>query len=409
MLLDSETAIKVAHDVIHDSEEFFTKWSLLTASAEEVPEGYVDFEFADGALLRIPCVWQIMLFAEGTVRPSIIFKHNGYTVEWKSGTAGTSSVGTVSGLISSGPVKIADISLGEILAQSEWIQILDAVIEYFNSTVAVIRGGYVNKITVTAAATITGCAFNTLVPEESGFIDTELNDARIDNADTDMLITGGEIFDPVLKMNAYDSKNERLYNPLPKTDAEYDMYIPFFPFDANARPINGFDAPLVNNPFYPDWFYVCEARCPWRPGTVWVPSRAKPSEPYWQDEDGLYWHEANVTSDESMFGVSNMIYPPRCREGASYNDTLAPVKKAADGIIVTVKFLEAVSLSVCVTDTYIKQNDGTWYWSPGIRRQTKGPCILQYVLKRKFTETNGEITAFEYQLLPLGDSNGVLS
>lgn len=409
MLLNSETAIKVAHDVIHDSEEFFTKWSLLTASAEEVPEGYVDFEFADGALLRIPCIWQIMLFAEGAERPSIIFKHNGNTVEWKLGTTGTSSVGSVSGLISGGTIKAGDILLEEILPQKEWAQILDAVIEYFNSTVAVVRGGNINKITVADTSTITGGTFDTLVPEENGFIDAELNDARIDNASTDMLITGGEIFDPVLKMNAYDSKSERLYDPLPKTDAKYDMYIPFSPFDANAHPINGFDAPLVDNPFYPDWFYVCNSSCPWRPATVWVPSYAKPSEPCWQDEDGLYWHAAKVTSNSSMYGLPNMVYPPRCREGDSYNDTLPPVKKAADGIIVTVEFLEAVSLPVCITDTYTKQSDGSWYWYLGITRQTKGPCILQYVLKRKFTETNGEITAFEYQLLPLGDSNGVLA
>lgn len=409
MLLNSETAIKVAHDVIHDSEEFFTKWSLLTASAEEVPEGYVDFEFADGSLLRIPCAWQIMLFAERAELPSIIFKYNGHTVEWKLGTTGTSPVGSVPGLISSGPIKVGDISLEEIYPLDEWVQILGAVIEYFNSTVAVVSGVYINEITVAATATMIGCTFDTLAPKESGFIDAELNDARIDNADTDMLITSGEIFDPVLKMNAYDSKSESLHNPLPRTDAKYDMYIPFFPFDANARPINGFDAPLVDNPFYPDWFYVCNSVCPWRPATVWVPSRAKPSEPYWQDEDGLYWHAAKVTSNESMYGLPSMVYPPRCREGDSYNDTLPPVKNAADGIIVTVKFLEAVSLPVCVTDTYTKQSDGTWYWYPGITRQTKGPCILQYILKRKFTETNGEITAFEYQLLPLGDSNGVLA
>lgn len=408
MLLNSETAIKVAHDVIHDSEEFFAKWSRLTASAEEVPEGYVDFEFADGALLRIPCVWQIMLFAEGAERPSIIFRRNGHTVEWKPGITGTASVGDVSGLISGGAIKVGDISLETILTQNEWAQIVDAVIEYFNSTVAVISSGYINKITVTTAATMTGCTFDTLVPEGNGSIDAELNNARIDKVDADMLITRGEIFDPVLKMNAYDSKSERLYSPLPKTDAKYDMYIPFRPFDANAHPINGFDAPLVDNPFYPDWFYVCDSPCPWRPSTVWVPSHAKPSEPCWQDEDGLYWHEANVTSDASRYGSPNMIYPPRCREGDS-DSTLPPVKKAADGIVVTVKFLEAASLPVCVTDTYTKQSDGTWYWYPGLTRQTKGPCILQYVLKRKFTETNGEITAIEYQFLPLGDSNGSLT
>jgi hypothetical protein len=407
MLLNSETAIKVAHDVIHDSEEFFTKWSRLAASAEEVPEGYVDFEFADGALLRIPCVWQIMLFAEGAKRPSIIFRHNGYTVEWKPGTMGTASVGAVSGLISDGPIKAGNLTLGSIVSQNDWIQIVDAVIEYFNSTVAVVRNGSINKIAVADAATMTGCTFDTLMPEGNGFIDAELNDARIDNVDADTLITRGEIFDPVLKMNAYDSKGERLYSPLPKTDAKYDMYIPFFPFDANAHPINGFDAPLVDNPFYPDWFYVCDSPCPWRPATVWVPSHAKPSEPCWQDEDGLYWHEAKVTSDASKYGSPRMIYPPRCREGDS-NSTLPPVKKAADGIVVTVKFLEGISLPVCVRDTYTKQSDGTWYWYPGLTRQTKGPCILQYVLKRKFTETNGEITAFEYQFLPLGDSNGVL-
>lgn len=407
MLLNSETAVKAAHDVIHDSKEFFSKWAtIVNATKGDVPEGYVDFEFADGALLHIPCVWYAMQFSEGAERPAITFKRGGVTAVWTPGTV--SSFEDVASLISDRPVAVGDLSVKGIAAQNMWMTVAGAIVEYLRGETAILRGGSIKKISVDSDATIIGSTFKNLRAEGAGQIDAALTNARIDSLDVITQIIGGEKYDPVLKMNAFDSQQSTEANPLPETDAVYDKYLPFLPFDESARPVNGFGGALVNDPFYPDWFYTYNAPSPWRPDIVWVPSHARPSEPSWKDEDGLYWHAAKVSYDSSQYGAPCMIYPPRCRIAPATDTVLPPVRKAADGMVVTVKFLANVPVPVCVYDTYTRQADGTWYWRPGIPRQTRGACILQYILKRKFTETDGEISAIEYQFLPLGDSDGTV-
>lgn len=404
MLLNSETAVKVAHDVIHNSEEFFAKWSLLTAPADDVPEGYVDFEFADGALLRVPCVWQIMMMTEGAEKTSIIFKRDSFTVEWKAGMS-SSAVGAVEGLISDGPIKVGALCADSISVIGNWGKIIDAAIKYMTSSVAAIENGAVDKLVVEGAADIVAATFENLTPWDDIPVTADLETPTIENADVGLLTSYRESISPALRMNAFDSKVASAANPRPATDAVYDEYVPLLPFDSNARPINGFKERLAGNPFFPDWFYVWNAACPWRPDTIWVPSREKPSVPSWQDTDGKYWHAATVVSNASGYGAPNMIYPPRCRENGS-NIVLAPVIAAADGLVVTVQFLSDRPLPICITDTYTRRDDGTWYWYPGTIRRITGPCVLQYILKRRFTEIDGEITAIEYQFLPLGDSNG---
>lgn len=402
MLLESETAVKAAHDIIHNAEEFFDKWLLLLASQEEVPEGYVDFEFADGSLLRVPCAWQTLLFAEGAERPYITFKRGDTVTTWRPGTV-SSFMGGFEGLVSDGPVALNVLFVESILALTGtygtgYVNIEDAEFDTITTFSVIAAYCVITNLVINTTAQITGGTFENLGMLGAGTLDADLDELTGDSLIAEDMSCTGEQVVPVEKVNAWYSD----YGP--KTDADVTGGgIPLLPLSASAQPINGFDKPLESNPFFPDWFYVSNYGATWKAGTVWVPSRTKPSKPAWQDTDGIYWYQANVSTTASMFGSPNMIFPPRCHGEGSYVDTVAPVTAEADGLVVTVKIVEKCSVPICLTDRYTFQDENTWTWFPGNTIIVKGPCIEQFVVKRVFYETAGKITAVEYQFLPLGD------
>lgn len=401
MLLESETAVKAAHDIIHNAEEFFDKWLLLLASQEEVPEGYVDFEFADGSLLRVPCAWQTLMFAEGAERPCITFKRGDTVATWRPGTV-SSFAGAFSGLVSDAPVTLNTLYIEGILALTGtygtgYGNIEDAEFDTITTLSIIAAYCVITNLVINTTAQVTGCTFENLEMLGKGVLDADLDELTGDSLAADDISCTGEQVVPIEKVNAWNSD----YGP--KTDAIYTGGIPLLPLSASAQPINGFDKPLESNPFFPDWFYVSNYGATSKAGTAWVPSRTKPSKPAWQDSDGIYWYQANVTTTESRFGSPNMIFPPRCHEEGSYSTTVAPVTADADGLVVTVKIVEKCSAPICLTDRYDFQDENTWTWYPGNSIIVKGPCIEQFVVKRVFYETAGKITAVEYQFLPLGD------
>lgn len=401
MLLESETAVKAAHDIIHNAEEFFDKWRLLLASQEEVPEGYVDFEFADGSLLRVPCAWQILMFAEGAERPYITFKRGDTVATWRPGTV-SAFAGAFSGLVSDAPVTLNTLHIESILALTGtygtgYVNIEDAEFDAITTLSIIAAYCIITNLVINTTAQVTGSTFENLEMLGKGVLDADLDELTGDSLAADDISCTGEQVVPIEKVNAWDSG----YGP--KTDAIYTGGIPLLPLSASAQPINGFDKPLESNPFFPDWFYVSNYGATSKAGTAWVPSRTKPSKPSWQDSDGIYWYQVNVSTTESKFGSPNMIFPPRCREEGSYSTTVAPVTAEADGLVVTVKIVEKCSVPICLTDRYDFQDENTWTWYPGNSIIVKGPCIEQFVVKRVFYETAGKITAVEYQFLPLGD------
>ena len=401
MLLESETAVKAAHDIIHNAEEFFDKWRLLLASQEKVPEGSVDFEFADGSLLRVPCAWQTLMFAEGAERPYITFKRGDTVATWRPGTAGAFA-GAFSGLVSDAPVTLNTLYVESILALTGtygtgYANIEDAEFDTITTLSIIAAYCVITNLVINTTAQVTGSTFENLEILGKGVLDADLDELTGDSLAADDISCTGEQVVPIEKVNAWDSG----YGP--KTDAIYTGRIPLLPLSASAQPINGFDKPLESNPFFPDWFYVSNYGAASNAGTAWVPSRTKPSKPAWQDSDGIYWYQVNVSTTESRFGSPNMIFPPRCHEEGSYSTTVAPVTADADGLVVTVKIVEKCSVPICLTDRYDFQDENTWTWYPGNSIIVKGPCIEQFVVKRVFYETAGKITAVEYQFLPLGD------
>lgn len=402
MLLESETAVKAAHDIIHNAEEFFDKWLLLLASQEEVPEGYVDFEFADGSLLRVPCAWQTLMFAEGAERPYITFRRGDAVATWRPGTV-SSFAGAFSGLVSDGPVALNVLAVESILALTGtygtgYVNIEDAEFDTITTLSIIAAYCVITNLVINTTAQIIGGTFENLGVLGEGILDADLDELTGDSLTADDMSCTGEQVVPIEKVNAWYSD----YGP--KTDADYaGGGIPLLPLSASAQPINGFDKPLESNPFFPDWFYVSNYGATWKAGTAWVPSRTKPSKPAWQDSDGIYWYQVNVSTTASMFGSPNMIFPPRCHAEGSYSDTVAPVTAEADGLVVTVKIVEKCAVPICLTDRYDFQDENTWTWFPGNTIIVKGPCIEQFVVKRVFYETAGKITAVEYQFLPLGD------
>lgn len=402
MLLESETAVKAAHDIIHNAEEFFDKWLLLLASQEEVPEGYVDFEFADGGLLRVPCAWQTLMFAEGTERPCITFKRGDTVATWRPGTVG-SFMGAFSGIVSDSPVALHVLVVESIVSlagtyRSGYINIEGAEFDAITTLSIIAAYCAIKNLIINTTAQVTGGTFENLEMLGEGTLDAALDELTGDSLIAEDMSCTGEQVVPIEKVNAWYSD----YGP--KTDAGYTGGgIPLLPLSASAQPINGFDQPLESNPFFPDWFYVSNYGATWKAGTAWVPSRTKPSKPAWQDSDGIYWYQVNVSTTESKFGSPNMIFPPRCHEAGSSSETVAPVTAEADGLVVTVKIVEKCSVPICLTDRYDFQDENTWTWYPGNQIMLKGPCIKQFVVKRVFYETAGKITAVEYQFLPLGD------
>lgn len=402
MLLESETAVKAAHDIIHNAEEFFDKWLLLLASQEEMPEGYVDFEFADGSLLRVPCAWQTLMFTEGAERPYIIFKRGDAVATWRPGTV-SSFVGAFEGLVSDSPVALDVLSVESIIALTGtygtgYVNIEDAEFDTITTLSIIVAYCIITHLVINTTAQVTGGSFENLDVRGGGILDADLDELTGDSLVADDMSCTGEQVVPIEKVNAWYSD----YGP--KTDADIiGGGIPLLPLSASAQPINGFDKPLESNPFFPDWFYVSNYGATWMAGTAWVPSKTKPSKPAWQDSDRIYWYQVKVSTTASMFGSPNMIFPPRCHAKGSYADTVAPVTADADGLVVTVKIIEKCTVPICVTDRYDFKDENTWTWYPGNTIMVKGPCIKQFVVKRVFYETAGKITAVEYQFLPLGD------
>lgn len=430
MLLDTETAVKIAHDIIHDAKEFLGyedpsgsagsnnsegdkkprvpgKWEkVINGTPEDVPEGYVDFEFSDGSLIRMPCVWQTLLFAQGAERPKLEFKRGGTTVTWQPGSV-VAARGSVEGLVSDGPVVVDNLITESILGISKGttssVEIVKGQFDAITAMAIIIAASVIEKLTVDTDATITGGRFENLLAGGEGYIDADVEEWDGNSIEVEDLVTSGEQYVAVEKMNAWTQSP-----PLaPTTDAKYTGTIPFLPLNEKALPINGFDNPLESNPFFPDWFYTCNQGGPYNPRYVWVPSLTKPSKPAWRDSDGIYWYQARVTWDASMFGTVNMIYPPRCRAEDNYDYVLPPVPAMADGLVITVQQLDNSSIPYTVEDRYEFRNENEWFWQPGRGIRVRGPTLTQFVLKRVFTVVNGAITAVEYQLLPLGDVNGL--
>lgn len=430
MLLDAETAVKVAYDIIHDVKEFLGypdpsgsagrsdnsegdgrpwipgKWvKVINGTPEDVPEGYVDFEFSDGSLIRMPCVWQALLFSQGAERQSIEFKRGGASVTWKLETVAAAR-GSIEGIVSDGPVVADHVIIESILGLDSGatapIEIEKGRFDAITAMAIAITAAVIKKLTVNNDATIADSIFANLLAGESGYIDADVEEWNGGSIEAGDLISSGEQYVPVEKMNAW-AQNSAL---APATNAEYTGVIPFLPFNADALPINGFDNPLESNPFFPDWFYTCDQGGVYNPRYLWAPSLTKPSKPAWRDSDGIYWYQAKVTWNASMFGTVNMIYPPRCRAEGSYENILPPVPAAADGLIVTVQQLDNSYIPYTTGDRYEYRNENEWYWYPGRTIQVRGPALTQFILKRMFTVVNGAITAVEYQFLPLGDVNG---
>ena len=417
MLLDAETSAKVAHDIAHDAKEFLGypdpetgewvpgKWARLLSRPEDSPDGFVDFEFSNGRLLRMPCAWYSLLFAEGAERERIVFKRDGASATWEPGNHSAAG-GPFSGIVSSAPVRAGTVTVGGISADKREGATGRIYIERPEFARIVVGGmvlAYclVRSMAVDGASSIFGGAFENLIPEGNGHIDANLEAVDGDSIEAASLECTGERVIAVERMNMWGGGS-------PKTDADYSGVIPFLPFNDGAGPINGFDNPLDSNPFFPDWFYTIGSRAErWKADYAWVPSLTDPDYPAWCDSDGIYWYQARVETVAYNFGAPAMIFPPRCRAEGSSDAVVAPVTAAADGLIVTIKNIGSGMLEYVTVDRYEYKNGDTWTWYPG-RSISVAPGISQFVVKRVFTVVDGRITAVEYQLLPLGGTSANL-
>lgn len=259
-------------------------------------------------------------------------------------------------------------------------------------------GAHHQKFTGTNT-TLGNCTFNDVSAPDA---EVDVVSARFDEIKATELICTGEQRITVEAFNAWYGASSGTTRP--QTDAKYTTYIPFFPLSATGAPINGFEKPLVDNPFYPDKIYMDEHGAPWNASFAWVPSATRPSVPYWQDTDGIYWYKVRVGTSASRFGSPNLIWPVRASADNTYTDsTTPPMKAEADGMIVTVKAFASQSVPVCLTDRYTFESEETWSWYPGATRMIKGPRICEFMAKRHFIWSGNKITAVEYEFLPIGD------
>ena len=411
MLLDSDSSLKVAHDIIHDANEFFKKWSWLLAEQDDsslgedstVPEGYVGFEYSDGSIFNVPCVWNVFMFSEKDVREKITFINGEHSAQWRVGSA-SASVGAFYGLISDAPIEVGALKTDGLISlnNEEYGDVLSIIfpqIEDLSTGTIDALALTIQKFTGTNT-TLGNCTFNDVSAP-----DAEVEDvvsARIDEIKTTELICTGEQRITVESFNAWYGAS--VGTTRPQTDAKYTTYIPFLPLSATGEAINGYEKPLVDNPFYPDKIYMDEHGSPWKPSFAWVPSATRPSVPYWQDTDGIYWYKVRVGTTASMFGSPNLIWPVRAAADSTYTgSTTPPMKAEADGMIVTVKCFSSVSVPVCLTDRYTFESEEAWSWFPGTTRSIKGPCIREFMAKRHFIWSGNKITAVEYEFLPIGD------
>lgn len=404
MLLDSDTSLKIAHDIIHDANEFFKKWPWLLADPDTSPEestvsnGYVDFEYADGSMVRIPCAWTTLLFSDGESREKITFKRGTMLGEWAPGSSWDASA-----IVSNVPVVVDNLFI-ETAAAPDSDTSIEIVMPNVHDVVAgVVKtiNAIIQNLTATGSFGLRDSSYENVLMKDG---EADLNDLRADAASSRDLVCTGERIVPVEKINAWP-ENETS----PETDAEYSGNIPFECLSASGTPLNGFQSPLIDNPFYPDLIYVGARGIPvWKPTYAWVPSIGRPSAPYWQDTDGLYWHKVNVITSASRFGSPNCLWPIRTTPNKNNSETTTPpMKIEADGMIVTVKVLESVEVPICVTDRYEYKNESTWTWSPGTTKMIKGPRVCEFMVKRNIVSWDGsKISAVEYQFLPIGDLNG---
>ncbi len=413
MLLDSDTSLKCAHDIIHDAFEFFTKWPCLvedpddTSSGDSASKGYVDFEFADGSLFRVPCAWSIFTLAEGNVRESITFRNNGFSETWSVGTV-TATVGAITGLIANGPVAAGvfrTASITGLTSENNLVVLVLPSMMNFTAHAIEMLNAAIRRFIGTGTFEINNSELATLnAPDGEVILDEHI---RADAVVTEDLITSGEKIIPVEKVNGWITPSDP--SLAPETDATYTEYIPFEALSNNGAPINGFNLPLVDNPFYPDWIYVSSRYSPWKPDYAWVPSATMPNVPYWRDIDGIYWYKARIESNASMFGSPSFVWPMRTAiksEGMFVNSTTPPMKMEADGLIVTVQVMGNGIAPICLTDRYDRIGDGNWLWQPGVIRTVTGPRICQFIAKRNFIWANNQIISIEYQFLPIGDMDG---
>ena len=404
MLLNSDTAVKVAHDIIHDCEEFFAKWKLLLAPREECPEGYVDFEFADGMLIRIPCAWTF----EGTDTPEVpvlLFKNGEQTAEMTVASKAV-TVGSIVGAESTVPITFGDITANYLMGLSNGgdarLTVINAAISRLVGYAYTISQSTIKNLKVEDSATIDGGTISS-IDSSGGTISADLDELRSDSFIVESLTCGGE---QIIATEKYNATYEDAY-PQP-TGARYSSHIPLIGISrSNYAPVNGFEDPLAVNPFFPDFIYVTSGGVPaWRPSVVWVPSDTAPTGKSWRDEDGLYWKPVTVRSSASQYGNVSSVYPPRCWTENDNTPILYPMKAEVDGLVVTVKIIGNLYVTFAVTDRYTYQTDDTWSWTPGEVKGFTGPCMLQFLVKREIIRVGGVINAVEYQFLPLGGANG---
>lgn len=406
MLLDTETALKVAHDIVHDAEEFLGgKWSRLLKSQSEETSGFVDFEFSDGSLIRVPCMWKIAMLAEGPERSELVLKNRGVSVTWKPGTV--TAVGAFSGLIANGPIMTDILETDSIVglhadSGDSPLLIENGMFDNIASAALIASGCVIDKIAADVAAIISPDIETIQYAGDGAYIDATLDALEGDSIDAFDLQCTGEQIVAVEKMNAWGHTAGE-----PETDAIYAGTIPFLPLTASAGPINGFDNPLASNPFFPDWFYVFDRTTTWAMKYAWVPTLGRPSKPAWRDSDGIYWHLAPIATNGSRFGAPNMVYPPRCQDDSG-NTTVAPFIPEANGLVITVKHLGNTALPYALSDRYTCSGDDEWSWTPCNTTRIQGPALTQFVVRREFTITDNKIVAVEYQLLPLGETNAAV-
>lgn len=430
MLLDSDSSLKVAHDIIHDANDLLrikdsiaemkageqrkhSKWEQLLDTPDSpnlppdstVPEGYVEFEYSDGSIFRVPCVWNIFMFSEKDVREKITFINGEHSGQWRVGTA-TTSVGAFYGLISDAPIEVGTLTTDGLISlnNEDYGDVLSIVFPQIEE----LSTGTIDALALTIQeftgtnTTLGNCTFNDVSAP-----DAEVEDvvsARFDEIKATELICTGEQRITVESFNAWYQASTYAFDTRPQTDAKYSTYIPFYPLSATGEAINGYEKPLVDNPFYPDKIYMDSHGVPWKASFAWVPSATRPSVPYWQDTDGIYWYKVRVSTSASMFGSPNLIWPVRATADANFTDSITPPMKAeADGMIVTVKAFSTTPVPVCLTDRYTFESEEVWNWYPGTTRMIKGPRICEFMAKRHFIWSGNKITAVEYEFLPIGD------
>lgn len=407
MLLDTETAVKVAHDIIHDAEEFIGhpdegipgKWAALLGTSADIPSGHVDFEFSDGYLLGVPCVWQVLLYDVSPTRDQLTIRRNGESVTLRPVIGELEDMAHIE---SDGPMMLGGLFVDTIYppenTEDPFLYVHDAQFGSVDIDSATASYCHVDALTINGSAIISSGIFENMAPSGNGHVDASLSSLDAETLSAYGLICGGEQVVPAEKVNAWLPSDAA-----PKTDAIYSGNIPVLPLDAGATPINGFGNPLEDNPFFPDWFYVANVPGPWRARYAWVPSLEMPSGAAWRDSDGIYWHLVSVVTNAAAYGSAYMVFPPRCRNPADGDLVVPPMRADADGLIINVKHMDDSILSYVILDRYEYQDDNTWRWYPGRTVSIKGPCIRQFVAKRQFTMVSGRIVAVEYQLLPLGE------